>query len=66
MDIRYPATIELVRRVRGNRPLSEVARAMQTAWHAAQRLEDPSHSPSLNQLERTAVALGKPLMLSFE
>ena len=56
----------LVRRARGSRPLSEVARAMQTSWPAAQRLEDPSHSPSLKQLERAAAALGKRLVLSFE
>jgi antitoxin HicB len=56
----------LVRRARGSRPLSEVARAMQTSWPAAQRLEDPSHSPSLKQLERAAAALGKRLVLVFE
>jgi len=56
----------LVRRARGSRPLSEVARAMHTSWPAAQRLEDPSHSPSLKQLERAAAALGKRLVLVFE
>jgi antitoxin HicB len=39
---------------------------MQTSWPAAQRLEDPRHSPSLKQLERAAAALGKRLVLSFE
>ena len=56
----------LVRHARGSRPLSEVARAMHTSWPAAQRLEDPSHSPSLKQLERAAAALGKRLVLVFE
>ncbi len=56
----------LVRQARGSRPLSEVARAMQTSWPAAQRLEDPRHSPSLKQLERAAAALGKRLVLNFE
>ena len=56
----------LVRQARGDRPMSEVARAMQTSWPAAQRLESPRHSPSLKQLERAASALGKRLVLSFE
>ena len=56
----------LVRQARGERPMSEVARAMQTSWPAAQRLESPRHSPSLKQLERAASALGKRLVLSFE
>ncbi len=56
----------LVRAARGNRPLSEVARAMGTSWPAAQRLENPRHSPTLKQLERAAAALGKKLVLGFE
>ncbi|MFZ2652948.1 MAG: type II toxin-antitoxin system HicB family antitoxin [Burkholderiaceae bacterium] len=56
----------LVRAARGDRPLSEVARAMGTSWPAAQRLENPRHSPTLKQLERAAAALGKRLVLGFE
>ncbi len=56
----------LVRSARGDRPLLEVARAMGTSWPAAQRLENPRHSPTLKQLERAAAALGKRLVLGFE
>ena len=56
----------LLRIARGDRPLSELARAMETSWAAAQRLEDPHHWPSLKQLERAAKVLGKRLVLSLE
>ena len=56
----------LVRHARGVRPLSEVARALETSWPAAKRLEDPRHYPTLKQLERAAAALGKRLVLTFE
>lgn len=56
----------LVRRARGDRSLAEVARALDTSWPAAKRLEDPRHYPTLKQLERAAAALGKRLVLSFE
>lgn len=56
----------LVRRARGDRSLADVARALETSWPAAKRLEDPHHWPSLKQLEKAAAALGKRLILSFE
>lgn len=56
----------LVRRSRGDRSLADLARALDTSWPAAQRLEDPRHWPSLKQLEKAAAALGKRLVLSFE
>lgn len=56
----------LVRFARGARPLSEVARALNTSWPAAQRLEDPGHWPSLKTLDKAASALGKRLVLHFE
>lgn len=56
----------LVRFTRGARPLSEVARALNTSWPAAQRLEDPGHWPSLKTLDKAATALGKRLVLRFE
>jgi len=46
--------------------LSDLARALETSWPAAKRLEDPHHWPSLRQLERAAAALGKRLVLCFE
>ncbi len=56
----------LVRLTRGNRPLSELARAIDTSWPAAKRLEDPSRWPSLKSLDKAASALGKRLVLTFE
>lgn len=55
----------LLSRARGDRPLSELARAMGTSWPAAQRLTRPGN-PTLRQLERAAAALGKRLVLSLE
>jgi len=56
----------LLREARGERPLAAMARALQTSWAAAQRLEDPRHWPSLKQLDRAASFLGKRLVLSLE
>lgn len=56
----------LLRLARGDRPLSDLARAMETSWASAQRLEDPRHWPSLKQLDRAARVLGKRLVLSLE
>ena len=56
----------LVRRARADRPFADLVRALDTSWPAAQRLEDPHHSPTIKQLERAAAALGKRLVLAFE
>lgn len=56
----------LLRWARGDRPLSELARALDTSWPAVQRLEDPKHWPTLRQLDKAARALGKRLVLSLE
>jgi len=56
----------LLRLSRGERPLSEVARALETSWPCAQRLENPKHWPTLRQLDKAATVLGKRLVLSFE
>lgn len=56
----------LLRLARGDRPLSDLARAMETSWASAQRLEDPRHWPSLKQLDKAARVLGKRLVLSLE
>lgn len=56
----------LLRLARGDRSLSELARALETSWPAAKRLEDPTHWPSLKTLDRAAAALGKRLVLTLE
>lgn len=56
----------LVRQARGHRSLSDLARALDTSWPSAQRLENPNHWPSLKQLDKAAKALGKRLVLSLE
>ena len=56
----------LLRLARGERSLSDLARALQTSWPAARRLEDPGHWPSLKTLDRAAAALGKRLVLTLE
>ena len=56
----------LLRQARGERPIAELARALDTSWAAVQRLEDPHHWPSLKQLDRAARALGKRLVLNME
>lgn len=56
----------LLRLARGERTLSDLARALATSWPAAKRLEDPTHWPSLKTLDRAAAALGKRLVLTLE
>lgn len=56
----------LLRLARGDRSLSDLARALETSWPAAKRLEDPTHWPSLKTLDRAAAALGKRLVLVLE
>jgi antitoxin HicB len=56
----------LLRLARAERSVSELARAMETSWPAAKRLEDPTHWPSLKTLDRAAAALGKRLVLTLE
>jgi len=55
----------LLRQARGDRSYAEVARALETSWDVARRLEDPRHWPSLKSLDRAARVLGKRLVLSF-
>lgn len=64
-DAKTQAAI-LLRLARGERTLSELARALETSWPAAKRLEDPTHWPSLRTLDRAAAALGKRLVLTLE
>jgi len=43
-----------------------LARALETSWPQAKRLEDPHHWPSLKTLDRAVRVLGKRLVLSIE
>jgi hypothetical protein len=52
--------------LRGERSMSELARALGTSWPQAKRLEDPRHWPSLKTLDRAARILGRRLVLSME
>lgn len=56
----------LIRQTRAERPLSDLARALETSWAAAQRLENPHHATTVRQLDRVAAAYGKRLVLYFE
>ncbi|MFI4955548.1 MAG: type II toxin-antitoxin system HicB family antitoxin [Gammaproteobacteria bacterium] len=56
----------LIRFAKGDHTIAELARALETSWPAAARLENPHHWPSLKQLEKAAAALGLRLVLSLE
>lgn len=56
----------LLRAARGDRSLADLARALETSWPQAKRLEDPRHWPSLKTLDKAARVLGKRLVLSME
>lgn len=55
----------LMRQARGEMSYAKLARALQTSWDVARRLEDPNHWPSLRALDRAASAMGKRLVLSL-
>jgi antitoxin HicB len=56
----------LLRAARGDRTVADLARALETSWPQAKRLEDAHHWPSLKTLDRAARVLGKRLVLSIE
>jgi antitoxin HicB len=56
----------LVRKARSDRSLADLARALETSWPSVKRLENPHNSPTLKMIDKTAAALGKRLILSFE
>jgi antitoxin HicB len=56
----------LIRQARGERSFAELARALETSWPVAKKLEDPRHWPTLRTLDRAAAALGKRLVLALE
>lgn len=55
----------LLRRLRGDRTMADLAKGLDTSWASAARLEDPSHWPSLKTLDRAARVLGKRLTLDM-
>lgn len=57
--------VMLLREARGERTLSDLARALETSWPQAKRLEDPHHWPSLKTLDKAARVLGKRLVLTM-
>lgn len=63
--IQAAVSVRTVRQDQG-RTLAELARSLGTSWAAAQKLESPRANPTIKQLERTAAALGKRLVLSIE
>ena len=56
----------LLRRARGSKSIVELATAMNTSWTSIKKLENSRNQTNLSQLERTAKALGKKLVLSLE
>jgi antitoxin HicB len=56
----------LLRMSRGKKKVADIARALHTSWPSISRLEDPTHWPSLKQLEKVAATLGKRLVLNLE
>lgn len=64
-DVKIQSAL-LIKWARGDKSLAEIARALDTSWPAAQRLEDPHHWATLRQLDKAAAALGKKLVLSLE
>jgi antitoxin HicB len=68
---RPQASVQAAIHMRGERQtqgksLADMARALNTSWPAAQRLEQPGANPTLRQLERAAAALGKRLVVGLE
>jgi len=64
-DIAIQSTL-LVHKTRGKKSMAELARALDTSWPSAQRLENPKYPPTLKRLDKAATALGKKLVLNFE
>lgn len=56
----------LVRFMRSQKSLAELARSLETSWPSVARLENPHHWSSLRQLNRVAEIFGNRLVLSFE
>lgn len=56
----------LLRLLRGQTALAELARMLETSWPTVQRLEDPRHWPNLRSVDRAVRAHGHRLVISVE
>lgn len=63
-SVQAAALVRWAREAEG-KTLADVARALNTSWPSAQRLERPGSNPTLRQLERAAAALGKRLVVEL-
>lgn len=63
-SVQAAALVRTVREDQG-KTLADLARALDTSWPSAQRLESPTANPTLRQLERAAAALGKRLVVEL-
>lgn len=56
----------LIREAFAGRNVAQIARSMETSWPAVNRLKNPSHWPTLKQLERALRAAGKQLVIGMK
>jgi antitoxin HicB len=56
----------LIREAFAGRSVAQIARSMDTSWPAVNRLKNPSHWPTLKQLERALRAAGKQLVIGMK
>ena len=56
----------LIREAFGGQNVAKIARSMDTSWPAVNRLKNPSHWPTLKQLERALKAAGKQLVIGMK
>jgi antitoxin HicB len=56
----------LIREAFAGQNVAKIARSMDTSWPAVNRLKNPSHWPTLKQLERALRAAGKQLVIGMK
>jgi antitoxin HicB len=56
----------LIREAFAGQNVAKIARSMETSWPAVNRLKNPSHWPTLKQLERALRAAGKQLVIGMK
>lgn len=56
----------LIREAFAGQNVAKIARSMDTSWPAVHRLKNPSHWPTLKQLERALRAAGKQLVIGMK
>ena len=56
----------LIREAFAGQNVARIARSMDTSWPAVNRLKNPSHWPTLKQLERALKAAGKQLVIGMK